>query len=360
MLLLMMAALILACVFLIIILIVVCDEWNSSTMIPNASNAPHYASKWMQDFSSAPLNQLAMPGTHNSATYAIKWNSKVASDAEKGIVRSPILRPFVKKWSKCQRYSILHQLEGGIRYLDVRAELTKDKEIWLTHALRSITFEGLAEQVRTFLYENSTELVIIDVNHVYAPDGVSLCSAHHEFILKEMIERLGGAQHIAMPSDDGLKPSSPLHEFIARGKRIVLVYDDVKVATQLDVWTSRHIFSKWANHNSSHEVHGVAVQSLMCRDVNDTQLHVSQLVATPSQHDVIRGVWAPFTASPSNLIDFAATLTEEIAPEFVRDMRSHNLNIVLIDSFDPSNTRVIDAMLQHNRCRFHSGGSGAH
>lgn len=63
-----------------------------------------------------PIIYLAIPGTHNSMTYAINSSSKVAPDADDSVRRLHRFFPFiVRRWSKNQRINVKQQLSLGIR-----------------------------------------------------------------------------------------------------------------------------------------------------------------------------------------------------------------------------------------------------
>lgn len=64
-----------------------------------------------------PLIYLAIPGSHDSASYGITRGVKVAPDAEPIVKKVYRFIPcVVRRWAKTQKFSIEEQLINGIRY----------------------------------------------------------------------------------------------------------------------------------------------------------------------------------------------------------------------------------------------------
>ena len=140
------------------------------------------------------MSQLKLPGTHDSATYSLTntlsqieysniaflWslNSGVAPvngqypwSGGQYYVGQPMydfIMSIVKAVSTSQDQTILDQLNGGIRYFDLRIYYdTNLQDIYLQHALRGCSLETVFQQVQSFLTDNPTseELIILDLSH---------------------------------------------------------------------------------------------------------------------------------------------------------------------------------------------------
>jgi hypothetical protein len=65
-----------------------------------------------------PIINLAIPGSHDSTSYAITRKSKLAPDAEKFVKFVFPYVPFiVRRWAKTQKLTITEQLNNGIRFV---------------------------------------------------------------------------------------------------------------------------------------------------------------------------------------------------------------------------------------------------
>lgn len=66
-----------------------------------------------------PIINLAIPGSHDSCSYGISQKSHIGPDAEKVVKYLysiiPCSRFVIRRWAKTQKYSLLEQLNNGIR-----------------------------------------------------------------------------------------------------------------------------------------------------------------------------------------------------------------------------------------------------
>jgi 1-phosphatidylinositol phosphodiesterase len=118
---------------------------------------------WMSELSDdVPLNEISLPGTHDSATEYSQL-------------------PF---FAKCQNTGILQQLENGFRYLDIRLAVTDEGEkLGLMHGFIKCTDSGMLsekllldsvlEDCYNFLEENPTECIVFAVKQEYGDESVS-------------------------------------------------------------------------------------------------------------------------------------------------------------------------------------------
>ncbi|CAL8076455.1 unnamed protein product [Calicophoron daubneyi] len=139
----------------------------------------NFLNEWMSHLppavASQPLNWIAIPGSHDSFTYAITSKSKASSDAAgyEWIKRMPIflVGPTLSRWTITQCASFYEQLQGGIRYFDLRVGVlqksTSDREFFFVHGQYALSIVTGLESIREFLREHPKEVVILDCNHSY-------------------------------------------------------------------------------------------------------------------------------------------------------------------------------------------------
>lgn len=96
---------------------------------------------WMNKIEDATyLSQMSLPGTHDSGANR------------------------VIPYSQCQNLSISDQLKGGIRYIDVRCHVNRaDFSIYHGKIPQFKTFDSVLDGIRTFLEENPSESVIMNL-----------------------------------------------------------------------------------------------------------------------------------------------------------------------------------------------------
>jgi 1-phosphatidylinositol phosphodiesterase len=107
-----------------------------------------YLSRWMGEIrDDYPLTALSIPGTHNSPTCHVALPSV-----------------------RCQAVGIREQLENGVRFLDVRVNVSQDStEMTLVHSVFPISLTGnkyfkeLVDTIYSFLDVNPSETLIMSV-----------------------------------------------------------------------------------------------------------------------------------------------------------------------------------------------------
>lgn len=103
--------------------------------------------------------ELALPGTHNSTSYALNYKFKISNKLFQFASNTIILRPFLSKWTKCQSYTILQQLNMGVRYLDIRVSKFNDV-LYTSHSFACVPLNEVLDTIYKFLSDNPTQFVI--------------------------------------------------------------------------------------------------------------------------------------------------------------------------------------------------------
>lgn len=92
------------------------------------------------------LHELLLPGTHDSVTFTFKEYT-----------------PAVLELAQAQNQTIRQQLDGGIRYLDIRLQWV-GTTIYCGHKYTTVPFQTVIDDVASFLETNRTEKVVINVD----------------------------------------------------------------------------------------------------------------------------------------------------------------------------------------------------
>lgn len=130
-------------------------------------------SNWMNEnyesLKDLQLNQLVLPGTHDSGTYNLS-KEKLAPDAEDSIKQIWNLRAdgsfgiedFIHDWAKCQNLKFYDQLNNGIRYFDLRV-CWIDNAFHTCHSLVGDLISDIISNINKFLSENPKEIIVVKV-----------------------------------------------------------------------------------------------------------------------------------------------------------------------------------------------------
>lgn len=118
-------------------------------------------------------------GSHNSMTYTIEKNNDIGPDEPVPIRRFGnrlpiVVKPIIFNWSINQEENVKDQLDGGIRYLDLRvATKAGDNRIYFLHGLYGAEIGQPLRAVNDWLNEHPNEAIIVDFQHFYNFDEAS-------------------------------------------------------------------------------------------------------------------------------------------------------------------------------------------
>jgi len=158
--------------------------------------------KWMEDMytliADRHLNEIAIPGTHDSGCYDFKWPRAAAGNT--------------------QALSIGKQLELGARYLDLRFTPSGDS-FKIHHDIITdddVTLEVVFAEIKNFLEQNSKEILIIHLSHFKEFDDYNI---RHEFFQRvwSYIEKYTNKKTIDR--------SLVIKEMIQSGQRVYISVD---------------------------------------------------------------------------------------------------------------------------------------
>ena len=107
------------------------------------------------------LDEIALPGTHDSGAYAL--GDRKSPDLSSGEWLIGRTLNVIKPWAITQRLDIKGQLDGGVRWLDMRTAWAGD-DFYFHHALLGPKTRDMLRQVRTFIDEpgHEHELIVLE------------------------------------------------------------------------------------------------------------------------------------------------------------------------------------------------------
>eukprot|EP00474_Spongospora_subterranea_P009471 CRZ09929.1 hypothetical protein [Spongospora subterranea] len=303
-----------------------------------------------------PISSLAIAGSHNSGSYAIHGSRpQRAWDCDPSIARYfhlPGFPTIVRRWAKCQTSSIRDQLLNGIRYLDVRLSCDTDNgRMFLCHAVCFISFDDFCTQLIDFSDSHPSEIILVDVNHVYvdpnAPAHSWAIKNHYHTILDRLIEAIGRNRIV----DRECSPSTTISKILEARPRIILIFDNAEAAESRHIWGPDTITSAWPNSNKMTRVLDHAV--LECVSNRDaSRLHVMQLLLTCKPSDIAKNIYG-------NLINHSRRLTYH-APQFIFEQCRkdgallRHFNVVIMDDCCHSNGALALAAIEINLMKYES------
>ncbi len=304
---------------------------------------------WMGElFSSAeniPLNELCIPGSHDTGTYNTTVNSAEDPHMDKAInnifnyVRNtPLSLPVkevIRRWAVTQPTTTYQQLSAGARYLDIRARKVDDILV-TAHGLLGAQILDIVEDMKRFLTENPNELVIFHIQETHGMDDNAV-NALFNLVNNEFSGQIA-------PSE--LLPTTPIQQFQKSGYQVIVISSRI-LSGSFSAWSRTTLDNRWHNKNRPDPLAEKLLEHVGQRRLN--QLHVTQMVLTPTTEDIVQS-FVP--GEPSSLLDLVDTL--RYPSGYLRlldnEIKQYNkrLNIVLIDNIENNQTDFFNACMKIN------------
>ena len=302
--------------------------------------------QWMAELyknSDMPLNQICIPGTHDSGSYDITafsdedphmWKDlkKLFDYYSKSYLTTPF-KELVRWWAVTQKLNTYQQLSSGIRYLDIRPRKINGQLVTV-HGLVGASISDVVTDIRQFLNENPKEIIIF---HIHESFGMNQNDIDEMFqILYENF-----SDSIAPPQ---IKPSTGIQQFQNNGYQVIII--SALDSTVFEGWsTNKTLNSLWHNKNRPYPLLDSIVSNLKFR--KDNQLQITQMTMTESPEDLKQGV---VPGQPSSLHSFVKTL--RYPSGFLRyaansaRINGNRINIVTVDF--PEDDHIYSACMREN------------
>jgi hypothetical protein len=186
----------------------------------------HWMGQTASTLDDVPLDRMAIPGSHDSTSWDIDPTTGVCPSGDEAGV-SEAFPAIASSMSVTQSGSIIDQLDGGARYLDLR--LCDVNGIWYGYhggPLAASQFfdangvAGQADQIGAWIRSHPKEIVVISVSIATSstdPDAAELQA------LTDMAQAIGGSAMTGVATEPQLTPDSTYAQFMAAGAHAVLI-----------------------------------------------------------------------------------------------------------------------------------------
>ena len=265
-----------------------------------------------------PLNQIIMPGSHDSGTYAINCKSKLTPDTPSIAAIVPCI---VASVAKCQKFNIIEQLDFGVRFFDLRISEKKNEQ-WFVHGMYSVKLSDAFANFSQWLNTHPYEIVILLASFVNMTPN-----------LTDLINLVGQEKIASYPE---LTPTSIIDDFWKANKNCIIIDNN---ANSSNVWSNSVINNQWPNRQDAYSLKTWLDNNLPT--TYDNNLSVAQVICTPSTGTVlVGGVPSVFAKEINRLIsDWFSDWTKKgkklniinldyvgIAPEILSEIIKLNQN----------------------------------
>ena len=419
---------------------------NSVAAVSKSVSAPAAATdsktSWMKDLAndtrysigSTPLTEIAIPGTHDTGTYAITVNSDMADDGNvngpkyvtdttasvshwchstkwtphalcKAIddiikddinpIGTAIAKAVQAPWSTSQDQSILQQLNGGIRFLDLRVQ-AYNGGFYIVHSMISANMTRVLDDIVTFCNQSASSGEVILV----ALKNYQMTQAFDEQLLSLIKTKLVNAQGQSLLIPRTADHSAVTLSSIWNGPGRVIVFYSDSSSDHHSVMT-KHPEFWYKNAGDSNDVESLSrlVNFWPNKQKNDDLLsllpakreeflkpktpgiiateyfYVSQFVRTqdgsaikagieseifstftkhmnPVKRYLFKKLWKLIglsTDASGNLLDWGTDTNKDMAKYFTAMKARSMLNIVMVDHYQSAPIDFVDEIMSYNK-----------
>jgi len=221
-----------------------------------------------------PLATVVLPGSHDAASYSLGRNSPVCAARTN---RFAGLAAFLAApRARTQEVSLLAQLEGGVRYLDLRvcAVPGAPRRFFVHHTFLGAPLDEALKQIDVFSRAHPRELLLLDFQHLSGFD-----EKDRQQLARDLEQRFAGR---LLPS--GTRPGVlTLGQLWDAHVGIVVLMDKPPSSLHLFDRTAT-LVSRWPNASSLPALLG----ALPWMAEERTRLHVLQWQLTPGVSQFLR------------------------------------------------------------------------
>jgi hypothetical protein len=310
-------------------------------------------SKWMGEMKDVIYNKkltdVILPGTHDSGAYRLDDAFAPGSDLNSALQDIVKIAKFlhieglynlIRGWAISQSGNIYEQLNGGIRFIDLRAAFDNSTQTWRTdHMLMGDEIDTMIAGVEQFIDENPSEIVVIQISH-YA---VSFTDVELDTLAKIFLARLGSKMFERKSNFD-----FTIGDMVASNKRVLVTASRDRMYTAYTQFWPDYVFEGgYANSNDLATMEQHNLQQLQQYGGEGKLFLMFFTLTMQGASDVERGILDP-SHNPHTLY----TLASVANPDFDRWVRqvssSYQMsNILMTDWFE--NTTLIETVKRINR-----------
>lgn len=172
-------------------------------------------SNWMKTcpgMAKLSLAEFCFPGTHDSGAFQRPDFSVVAGDsslAKSALLSVPAIRNIATKWSVAQPGAdVYKQLMNGVRFLDFRvsyapvSERSAKHRYYLVHTFAMSILDNGLRQIRKFLSENPSEVILLSLSGYYKVNTRKLQRFVSRFLGELLYQGTDGKLNLSVTLDD--------------------------------------------------------------------------------------------------------------------------------------------------------------
>lgn len=294
---------------------------------------------WMNDYMNnikfTPLNEISLPGSHDSGTYEL-YTDEIYNDKDFTGISQAIAAPIIRRYAITQEVDIYTQLMEGNRYIDLRFAKDRHGKMRIVHTVFGNGPEMIFNQIYNFLTKHPTEVVIIDLQHLW-----NLDSSDKKTLKKIIIERIG--PHLAPRAT--FNSYTPISEYISSGKNSILLFDDNATVKEEPLFWYRNdsiIKNPWYNTDNIYYLTESLDKAMIKVPKEKKYFYVSQLLLTVTPEYVKNIILHGHGGSLKDLtLTHRQTMDDWVKSRTNKKNPPYNFNIIIRDFYTQNSIKYV-------------------
>lgn len=324
-----------------------------TSFVPLQEEPIYPQANWMsqlpQEIKEKPINQITIPGTHDSGAYAFASGfHSYPGWWQLGSIGTqlPGVRSIIADWTFCQSRTIYQQLMSGVRCLDLRITLSEN-EFYLAHSFCTIKLDEALNDVARFLEENEEEVVLLNCRASWITRLRMNADAIDALFRK--IEQQFGPLLCKRTEDQQFNQSMTHQAMVERDERLLVLYGRHNNPKSRDfdfVWDATRIRGVWQNTNNLMSRIGHIRQRLLNIETKNDSFQQIAWTLTPQkdqiQNDVKWRLLTPWSEHDSTF-KMAKTINGYLK-ELIGDYPEQFKKVSIVTLDHPSDQNISDVI----------------
>lgn len=298
----------------------------------------HWMARLPEALRNVSIIHLAIPGSHDTMTYTIQRHNDVGPDEPafiKNLGRycSFVSKPIIFNWSITQYENVKEQLNGGIRYLDLRvATNPRDQDIYFLHGLYGSKIYPPLKSIADWLAEHANEVVILDFQHFYL-----FSEADHRRLTETIIQIFRGKLCPVFAKFDHIT----LNWLGIERYQVFVIYRNAYAQNHSTLWPSGLWCTLWPNTIHIDKLIEFLNAELHARSLDIA--FVSQCLLTPNATYVLKHLFGTLQGT-------LVPMCQDAILSWINEKRPGRggLNIVIADFVSQNNFLFSKTVIQSN------------
>lgn len=285
-----------------------------------------------------PINRICIPGSHDSGSYFVDFTDM--NVFIRPITKLGFVQNIFEAWIKTQNKTILEQLNMGIRSFDLRVTYSSplkkyipipstDTNYYITHTFVCETLDSVLDQFETFLINNPSEIVVIQIKPDFINESSITIDQDNE-IVNKFVTKFGSL----LTPETSIFPS--YNYMIENKQQIIFSYQNLNNTPKVSQnWSASHFNEPWDNTSNLTTKEQDMDVDMNNFQLNDSTFNAISFTLTPQTSDVVsdilKRVFLP-CCFKSNF-NSVEKMAEEIENYFNDFVQKYKLKLNYLSSF---------------------------